>query len=112
MLGVEICAVVREAVGGSSKFTACEAQLVVEILQVMGRANLAKMLFVDELWMVRSGDGRRIVNCKRKRVRLTLTAQPFQRKVVINVARALEVSEPIKKQRYELQRTMERYSTS
>ena len=91
MFSVIICAEVREAVGRSSKFTAREAQLVVvEILQVVGRE---RVWVVDEQWAVRSGKGRRVVICKRKRVRLTLVAPPFQRKVVANSVRAPRLHE-------------------
>ncbi len=90
MFSVKICAEVREAVGRSSKFTAREVQLVAEILQVVGRA---KVCVVDEQWAVRGGKGRRVVSCTRKSVRRTLTAPPFQRKVVIRSVRALCVHE-------------------
>ena len=63
MLGVEICAEVQEGVGRLSKFTAREAQLVVEILQIVGRA---KVWVVDEQWAVRGGKGRRVDSCKGK----------------------------------------------
>ena len=63
MFGVKICAEVREAVGRSSKFAARKAQLVVGILQIVGRA---KVWVVDEQWAVRGGKGRRDESCKGK----------------------------------------------
>ncbi len=72
MCGVEVVSKVREGNGGRSKLQALDVQLVVSVLEVVRRVE---MCVIDVCLAIQGGNGRLQ---KKKSVRLTLTAPPFQ----------------------------------